>query len=348
MPLPSCRLLIPALLLACAPVALRAQQGTTISGTVTREDGSPLPGATVAIPTMGTGTTARTDGRYTLTIPANRAQGQQVTLSIRAIGYKPATREVTLTEGTQTVDVALEANPLRLGELVVTGAGTESSVEKLGNVRNNVDSSLIRRSNESNLVTALSAKAPNVEVTSNGGDPGGSTSIRIRGANTLSGTAEPLFVIDGVPIDNSTTPTSQFDGTGFGDQQGTAAPNRAIDINPADIENVEILKGAAAGSIYGARAGQGVVLITTKRGRAGTTSYSLRSSYGLNDVNRLPPLQRQYGLGDLGLADPCVPSTDPLLLDCYATSTSWGPQLAAGTPTYDHASEPFATGWTSD
>jgi TonB-linked SusC/RagA family outer membrane protein len=261
---------------------------------------------------------------------------------------------VALGEVTITRDFALVANPLQLGELVVTGAGTQSEVEKLGSVRNNVDSSLIRRSNEPNLVTALSAKAPNVEITQTAGDPGASSSIRIRGANTLSGTAEPLFVVDGVPIDNSTTPTSQFDGTGFAGQQGTAAPNRAIDINPADIESIEILKGAAAGSVYGARAGQGVVLITTKRGRPGATSYSLRSSFGLSDVHRFPALQRQYGLGDedpttgLPVADPCVPSADPSLVDCEGTSDSWGPALAPGTPTFDHASEVFTTGWTSD
>ena len=332
------------------PAALLAQAPATISGTVTREDGSPLPGATAAIPTLGLGATTRPDGRYAIIIPANRAQGQSATLSIRAIGYKPQIREVTLS-GDQTFDFALAPNPLQLGELVVTGAGTETEVEKLGNVRNNVDSSLIARSNETNLVTALAAKAPNVEVISTSGDPGASTSIRIRGANTLGGTGDPLFVVDGLPIDNSTTPTSQFDGTGLAGQQGTPAPNRAIDINPDDIESVEILKGAAAGSIYGARAGQGVVLITTKKGRPGATQYSLRSSFGLSDVHRFPELQRQYGQGDedgttgVPTADPCVPGG---AADCFGTNDSWGPLLAPGTPTYDHAREIFTTGWNSD
>ncbi len=268
------RQILAALAAVLLPAAALAQNPSTISGTITREDASPLPGATVAIPSLGLGATSRADGRYVLLVRADQAHGQQVTLSIRAIGYKPQTREVTLSPGDQTLDLTLAANPLQLGELVVTGAGTESEVEKLGNVRNNVDSTLIARSHETNLVTALSAKAPNVEVTSTAGDPGASTQIRIRGTNTLGSTAEPLFIVDGMPIDNSTTPTSQFDGTGFAGQQGTSASNRAIDINPDDIESVEILKGAAAGSIYGARAGQGVILITTKKGRAGGTSYS--------------------------------------------------------------------------
>ncbi len=347
------RRILVALAVVCLPPAALAQAPATISGTVTREDGSPLPGATVAIGSLGLGATTRPDGRYTVLVPANRAQGQTVTLSVRAIGYKPETKDVTLS-GDQSFDFALAPNPLQLGELVVTGAGTETEVEKLGNVRNNVDSSLIVRSNETNLVTALAAKAPNVEVISTAGDPGASTSIRIRGANTLGGTGDPLFVVDGMPIDNSTTPTSQFDGTGFGGQQGTSAPNRAIDINPDDIESVEILKGAAAGSIYGARAGQGVVLITTKKGRPGATTYSLRSSIGFSDVHRFPALQSQYGLGDedpttgVPTADPCVPSTDPALVDCEATSDSWGPLIPAGTPTFDQARYVFVTGWNSD
>jgi TonB-linked SusC/RagA family outer membrane protein len=351
MPLVLRRILI-ALAAVCLPIAARAQAPATITGTVTREDGSTLAGATVAIPTLGLGAVTRPDGRYALIVPANRAQGQTITLSIRAIGYKPQTREVTLT-GDQSVDAVLAPNPLQLGELVVTGAGTESSVEKLGNVRNNVDSALIARSNESNLVTALAAKAPNVEVISTSGDPGASTAIRIRGTNTLGGTGDPLFVVDGLPIDNSTTPTSQFDGTGFAGQQGTSASNRAIDINPDDIESVEILKGAASGSIYGARAGQGVVLITTKKGRPGATSYSLRSSIGFSDVHRFPALQRTYGLGDedstgVPAADPCVPSTDPALVDCSATSDSWGPAIPGGTPTFDQARSVFVTGWNND
>jgi TonB-linked SusC/RagA family outer membrane protein len=334
--------------LAALPTAAAAQQPAAITGQVTREDGEPLPGATVAIPSIGFGTTTRADGRYVLTIPGNRVQGQTVSLSVRAIGYKPDTRDVTLTEGESAQNFSLSPNPLQLGELVVTGAGTSLEVEKLGSVRNNVDSTLIQRSNESNVVNALAAKAPNVEIVSTAGDPGSNTAIRIRGANTLGSTGDPLFVVDGIPIDNSTVTTTTFDGTGFGNQQGTTSPNRASDLNPSDIESIEILKGAAAGSIYGARAGQGVVLITTKKGRPGTTSYSLRSNLSLNDVFRFPELQRRYGLGNGGVADPCVPSTDPALIDCEATSDSWGAELAPGTPTFDHAREIFKTGVTTD
>jgi TonB-linked SusC/RagA family outer membrane protein len=347
MTLSFCRSLALAAVLA-VPTAAAAQQPAVIGGQVTREDGEPLPGATVAITSIGFGTTTRADGRYVLTIPGNRVQGQQVTLSVRAIGYKPDTRDIALAEGESTQDFSLSPNPLQLGEVVVTGAGTSLEVEKLGSVRNNVDSSLIQRSNESNVVNALAAKAPNVEIVSTAGDPGANTAIRIRGANTLGSTGDPLFVVDGIPIDNSTVTTTTYDGTGFGNQQGTTSPNRASDLNPADIESIEILKGAAAGSIYGARAGQGVILVTTKKGRPGTTSYSLRSNLSINETFRFPELQRRYGLGNGGLADPCVPSADPALIDCEATSDSWGPELPAGTETFDHAREVFKTGFTTD
>jgi TonB-linked SusC/RagA family outer membrane protein len=327
-----------------------AQQPTILTGHVNRDDGTPLGGATVAIPSLGLGTTARADGSYGILVPSDRANGQTVAVTARAIGFKPQTAQVTLSEGPVAQDFGLAVNPLQLGEIVVTGAGTVSEVEKLGSVRNSVDSSLINRSNETNVVTALSAKAPNVEVTSTAGDPGASSSIRIRGANTLGSTGEPLFVVDGVPIDNSTITTTTFDGTGFGGQQGTASPNRASDINPADIESVEILKGAAAGSVYGARAGQGVILITTKKGHAGATTYSLNSSLSVNDVHRFPKLQTIYGQGDvdsLGVitAEPCQPGGE---LDCEGTGDSWGPLLAPGTPTFDHAREMFKTGLTTD
>lgn len=219
--------IIPAAVLLAIPTLLVAQQPADISGQVSREDGEPLAGATVSIPTIGFGTTTRADGRYVLTIPGNRVQGQQVTLSVRAIGYKPQTREISLTEGESAQDFTLAPNPLQLGEVVVTGAGTSLEVEKLGSVRNNVDSSLIERSNEVNIVNALAAKAPNVEIISTAGDPGANTAIRIRGANTLGSTGDPLFVVDGIPIDNSTITTTTFDGTGFGNQQGTTSPNRA-------------------------------------------------------------------------------------------------------------------------
>src|SRR6185312_8428620 len=160
-----------------------------------------------------------------------------------------------------------------------------------------------------------------------------------RGIKTIQGDAQPLFVVDGQPIDNTTTSTNPNDFS-----EGTASTNRAADINPNDIESIEILKGAAASAIYGARAAQGVVLITTKSGRAGQTRYSFRTSSAFDDVDKAIPLQRSYGRGQEGSAA-LAACAEP---GCLPTSSSWGPKLAAGTPTYDHWNEAFATGRTYD
>ena len=320
------------------PELLGAQQAVTITGRVSNDAGAPLPLASVYIEALGLGTQTGDDGRYQLTIPAARVTGQQVSLGVRAIGFRNTSSLITLTGGSLSKDFTLTANPLRLGEVVVTGSGTTTTVEKLGNTINSVKSEDVQKSNEPNLVNALAAKAPGVEVTSQAGDPGAGSSIIIRGLKTIQGDGQPLFVIDGQPIDNSTLKTGDFADA------GTAYTNRAADINPNDIESIEILKGAAASAIYGARAAQGVVLITTKSGRAGQTRYSFRSSTTWDDVNKAIPLQRAYGRGQEGSAAlaECAEA------GCYPTSSSWGPKLAAGTPTYDHWSEAFATGRAYD
>ncbi len=338
------RRIVVAGVLAVLPGMVAAQEGATVTGRVASQDGAPVAYATVAIEQLGLGTLSRDNGRYTIVVPGARVLGQTVTLAARAIGYKAASVQVALSPGTLTQDFALAANPLQIGEIVVTGAGTVAAAEKLGNVRNSVDSSLIQRSNESNIVSALAAKAPNVEVTSSSGEPGASAFIRIRGVKTIQGTGQPLFVVDGVPIDNLTVSTSaQFDPANLGDAVGgTSATNRAGDINPADIESIEILKGAAAGAIYGARAGQGVILITTKSGHPGATRYSLRTSVSSDRVNKFVPLQRRFGHGSNGVAFSCPGE------DCFLPGQSFGPELPAGTPVFDHARELFQTGHVAD
>ena len=348
----TCRTLLLAAAALLAPSWARAQSGAVVTGRVTAEGGPPLAGASVLIESLAMGAVTREDGRFRFEVPATRVPAGPVRLTARILGYRPATVELRLAAGaTVTQDFALAANPLKLGEVVVTGAGTSTTAEKLGNVRNTVDSSLIRRSNEVNIVQALAAKAPNVEVTATSGEPGASSFIRIRGTRTVTGNTQPLFVVDGVPIDNTTFSTSNFnplDELGTGEISGTTQENRAVDINPDDIENVEILKGAAAGAIYGARAGQGVVLITTKSGRPGPTRWTLRTSLGLNDVSREYPLQRAWGQGRRGAAPGATDCDDPNVNAALCTR-SWGPSLAGAT-SYDHANEAYRTGqeWNND
>lgn len=329
---------VTAALATVASVAAGQGGGTTISGRVTSEAGVPLAGANVFIVGMNVGSQTNDDGRYSFLVPAGRAAGQTATLSARVIGYTARTAAVTLTPGTTiTQNFALPINPLRLGEVVVTGAGTTSTRERLGNVINTVDSSLVRRSAETNVVAALAGKAPGVQVRVATGEPGGSASIRIRGFTTIQGTGQPLFVVDGVPIDNSTDVTTFSTG-------GVVSTNRASDINPNDIESIDILKGAAASAIYGARASAGVVLITTKSGRSGRTQYTLRSDNTTDQVIRYEPLQRQFGQGFSGKAPPATCGRTAASCSAF----SYGPAIAPGTPTYDHAREMFRTGTTTD
>src|SRR3954468_1437529 len=324
-------------LLVFATSALMAQAGVTISGTVTSEQGVPLVGATVLLQGTNIGAQTNEAGRYTFVVPSTRANGQAATLVARVIGYSAASVPITLTAGSSiSHDFLLAVNPFHLGEVVVTGAGTSTTRERLTTTINTVDSSALRRAVQpQNLVSALAAQAPNVEVRTQSGEPGASASIRIRGATSLFGANQPLFIVDGQPIDNSTVSTQ-------GGNQGTVTTNRASDINPDDIESVDILKSAAAAAIYGARASNGVVVITTKSGHAGPTRYSV-SSTETWDKPRVPDmLQRKYGQGTGGVNAACAGP------NCAVTALSWGAPLAPGTAVYNHENELFDTGLTAD
>src|SRR6266849_8640579 len=162
-----------------------AQEPVTLTGTVVSDAGLPLSQVEVAIPSMGLGALSRDDGRYAVVVPGARISGQTVTLIARRLGYKSASAQITLSPGGVTHDFTLAANPLQLGEVVVTGAGTSTETEKLGNVRNAVAADLIERSSETNMVQSLAGKAPNVTVVQQSGDPGAGSFINIRGISTL-------------------------------------------------------------------------------------------------------------------------------------------------------------------
>ena len=329
-----CRLLAFAAALVIAPHIARAQASATITGRVTNEAGSPINGVSVYVETLKLGAQTDEGGRYTIVVPAARVTNGPVTVTARLIGFRPLSHVVSLSGGPSSLDFALVSSPVTLSEVVVTGAGLTSTREASGSVTNTVKADAIAHSNEPNVVTALAAKAPNVYVSSSSGEPGASTYISIRGIKTITGTGQPLFVVDGVPIDNSTNSTTDYTG-------GTTASNRASDINPNDVESVEILKGAAAGAIYGSRAGQGVILITTKSGR-GAARYSLNSNTTWDEVTHAVPLQRKFG------QRPLASCSNPTQLGCRARSDSYGPALPAGTRTYDHFGEVFHQGHTYD
>jgi TonB-linked SusC/RagA family outer membrane protein len=269
------------------------------------------------------GAAANLDGFYSFTVPANIATGQEVTLTARFMGYRSMFETITLSPGTITQDFTLDTDVLMLDAVVVTGMGVGIEKEKLGVTIAKVSDNEIVNSDEGNVISSLHGKVANVEITAASGEPGAEGYIRIRGVTTIEGDNQPLIVVDGTPINNQS-----IAGQG-GRTAGTTNQNRASDLNPDDIESMEILKGAAASAIYGSRAASGVVLITTKKGKVGKPKVSYKVAYSIDKVNKVPDLQQRYGQGYNGVAS-------------TTTSLSWGPEITG--ETYDHAWEMFETG----
>ncbi|HEX7118156.1 MAG TPA: SusC/RagA family TonB-linked outer membrane protein [Longimicrobiales bacterium] len=340
---------------AVLPATLAAQEAARITGKVTTETGGPAASAVVSITALGVSTVAGADGNYLLLVPAARIPAaRQVELTVQRIGLRSQTVTVTLEPGASlTRNFTLALDVLELERIVATGQGTATTRERLSTSISTVDAEAITRSREPNVVAALAGKAANVQVVSSSGDPGAGAYIRIRDAASIVGGTQPLFVVDGTPVDNASNAT-------MGTTGGTAVTNRASDINPNDIESIEILKGAAATAIYGSRGANGVVLIKTRSGRPGDTRVSFRSSVSVDEVNRVVPLQRRYGRGLSYLAyipmytdiadlnadfgtdfasfdEARAAFSDPSAED--GSTVSWGAPLAEDVETFDHASE---------
>lgn len=273
--------------LALAPYVTWAQG--TIQGTVRDEGGQPLPGANVIIRDTMLGAATGADGRYTI---ANVPAGTHV-LVASFVGFAPQQREVTVRSGeTVTVDFALRVG-IELEGITVDALGFAAAADRLGTSQTSVDGSAIVRSGETNVLRGLAAKAPGLNVTASGGDPGSSTRILIRGQNSIQGNNQPLIVIDGVPVSNSTV------GSGVA---GVQQQSRLNDLNPEDIESVEVLRSASAAALWGSRAQAGVIVITTRSGRArARPNVSFRSTISVDEVNKVAPLQTAYGAGINGL-----------------------------------------------
>ena len=264
-------------------------QESSVSGLVTgSESGEPLFGVNVLIKGTNRGTTTDFEGNYQIDV----APGEVLVFS--SVGYEK--QEVSFT-GQSTIDVSLVEDLESLDEVVVTSFGIEQEKKSLGYAVQEIGSEEITKTKQQNLVSALQGQAAGVQVTNSGGAPGMSARIIIRGVNSLDPNADnqPLFVIDGVPIDNSTIESA-------GTPRGLS--NRAADINPNDIESLNILKGAAATALYGVRAANGAVIITTKKGKAGRVRINLNSSVGFDEINQFPEFQETYGQGFSGNYDP--------------------------------------------
>lgn len=262
-------------------------QDRQISGLVTSsEDGTPLPGVNIAVRGTNRGTTTGADGSYKISV------GSQSTLVFSFVGFQ--TQTVNVVDRT-TINVALTTEVGSLEEVVVTALGISREKKSLGYASQEVKGDQVNTAKESNFINSLSGKVSGVEIKRNN-NLGSSSNIVIRGFKSLTGNNQALFVVDGVPIDNSnTTSTGVAQGSG-----GYDYGNAASDINPDDIESINILKGAASTALYGSRAANGVVIITTKKGRKsqgiGVTA-SVGYSVGSIDKSTFPEYQNQYGGG---------------------------------------------------
>jgi len=257
-------------------------QEKTVSGTVTDASGMPLPGATVVVKGTSRGTSTDFDGKYSIKASVGE------TLDFSFVGYKAVSVKVA---ASNVVNATLK-DDTALDEVVVTGAfGVKKKEKAVTYAAQSIKGEAMTEAREANLVNALSGKVAGVQVTSSSGSVGASARIVLRGASSITGNNQPLFVIDGVPFDNTNYGNADSSG-------GRDLPNGAASINPDDIESINVLKGPTAAALYGLRASNGVILITTKSGKnKGKFEVSFNSNITFSDPLKLPNYQNSYGQG---------------------------------------------------
>lgn len=272
-------------------------QTRRISGRVTSENGEPLVSASVNV--VGTSLGGYTDdqGRFTLAVPDG-----PITLRVRRIGYGVKTVAVPI--GTNDVAVSLARDVLQLETQVVTGQATTVSSQRAATSVTVISGEQLNRVPAQTIENALQGKVPGAVISQNSGAPGGGMQIQIRGTNTINASFQPLYVIDGVVVNNGAiaigTNSITFAGGGIASNQDQQV-NRVADLNPADIEDIQVLKGPAAGAIYGSSGSNGVVIITTKRGLTGRPDVNLIQRFGTQS------LAKKFALRCYSLAE----ATDP-------------------------------------
>ena len=344
-------------------------QSRDITGIVRIEEATGgFAGATVLIKGTTTGTITDVNGAYRLIVPASAT-----TLVFSAVGMQTIEE---LIGGRTTIDVQLQTDTRQLNEVIITALGTKAERDKFASSIATVEGKNIAKTGETSLLTGLSGKAAGVLITRNGGDPGAGAYIQIRGQNTINGNIQPLFIVDGMPVSNAS------DNLGTAAGNGIVQQSRINDINPEDIESLEVLKGASAAALWGTRAANGVVVITTKKGRDtnGKVNITVKSTVSFDRVNKMPALQQTYGQGSGGLyvqgqrnsfgdriADR-TGGTDAYITDPMASTYQGfvtfpdGSQryaIASGTAanphggknardTYDHTTDAFQTGHFTD
>src|SRR6266536_1349634 len=263
-------------------------QQKTVTGKVRSDQGSPLAGVSIVIKGTTTGTSTNRAGEYSI-----RAEVGQV-LQFRLIGTAPEERTVGAED---VIDVQLRRVAMSLDAVVVTALGQTTAQRALGYSQQSVQGGDIAQTQRENFINALQGRIAGVDVTSTSGVPGASTSIVLRGVSSISGSNQPLIIVDGLPMDNRTLNTgvlaSDLSSVTAFSNRGVDFTNRAADLNPEDIETLTVLKGAEASALYGIDAANGALLITTKRGKAGG-GWQYSNSFRIETSRARPELQHVY------------------------------------------------------
>lgn len=256
-----------------------------VSGRVTGKEGNAIPGISVFIRNTNNGTATDANGNYVITAPLS--QGNYV-LVFSGVGFKTGESALRIGENKDySVDRQLTDDALGLDEVVVTGTSQGTTRKQLGSYISTVKADELNKGASGNVLQALQGKTAGAQIIQNSGDPSGGISVRLRGISSVLSSSEPLYIIDGVIVNNATNRVTNtqnsYDGNNF---VGTLGQNRMSDINPSDIDHIEVLNGAAAAAIYGSRANAGVIQIFTKRGVSGAPQVNFSTGIQLNDLRK--------------------------------------------------------------
>ena len=291
------------LLLFCQLIVSLTLAQVRISGKVTNGDNQPLPGISVTVKNTNYGSATEPSGNYSITAPLKPGN---YSLEFSGVGFKTTTQALTIGSAeSYTVSVILIDDALGLDEVVVTGTSQGTTRKQLGSYISTIKADQLNKGATGNVLAALQGKTAGAQIIQNSGDPGGGISVRLRGISSVYGSSEPLYIIDGVIVNNSTNRVTNtqanYDAAGVAVNNttgnlfvGSTGQNRLADLNPADIERIEVLNGAAASAIYGSRANTGVVQIFTKRGSTGAPIINFSTSIMTShlrkklDVNQSP------------------------------------------------------------
>ena len=284
----------------------------TITGKVTDEYGEPLVGVSVIILGTTNGTITDVNGSFSIEVPENSI------LSFSYIGYE--TQEIDIT-GRETVNIQMKEDAAQLSEIVVTALGIERNKQSLSYAVSEVKGDAVAQKAEPDLLRALSGRVAGVNISSSGGASGSSTNIIIRGNNSATGNNQPLFVVDGIPFDNSLSNTASDPAAA-----ASTYSNRSLDLDPTDVKSMTVLKGGAAAALYGSRASNGVIVITTYSGSQSQKGMEVEFSntIGFEQIARLPDYQNKFGQGNTN-------ANDGRPIFSSGATESWGPEFGTST-----------------